>query len=389
MDRKYAFIDESGAYGWDLDNNSVSRFFILSAIIIEQQNLEGLRKKVISLQEKYFSGSELKSNKIGKDHKRRTKFITEISSFPIKIFSLVYDKRKLKDYPGLQFKTSFYKFLNQSIYSTLLQSFPVITITGDSVGDTDFMESFLKYLRNRCGPVDLFNESSLMVQDSRKEPLIQIADIVSGTLAYEFDERKNKPAEYDYLKILENNIIRIDFLPVSYSNFNIETSSTAATYNKTIASICFNKAKIFLEENENNPDEDVQSQVLVLKYLLFRFMNNNQRNYIPTKELINYLKATNIETISLQRFRNRIIGKLRDSNVIIASSNGGYKIPTCVKDLNDFISHDNAILIPMISRLKRCTDIIKLGTNGNLDLLKQDGCEKLQSIISAISNDKN
>lgn len=211
MDRKYAFIDESGAYGWDLDNNSVSRFFILSAIIIEQQNLEGLRKKVISLQEKYFSGSELKSNKIGKDHKRRTKIITEISSFPIKIFSLVYDKRKLKDYPGLQFKTSFYKFLNQSIYSTLLQSFPVITITGDSVGDTDFMESFLKYLRNRCGPVDLFNESSLMVQDSRKEPLIQIADIVSGTLAYEFDERKNKPAEYDYLKILENNIIRIDF----------------------------------------------------------------------------------------------------------------------------------------------------------------------------------
>lgn len=158
----------------------------------------------------------------------------------------------------------------------------------------------------------------------------------------------------------------------------------AESYDKKIASICFYKAKIFLEENEKSLDEDVIGQVLVLKYLLFRFMNNNQRNYIPTKELMNYLKSTQIQSISIQRFRNKIIGKLRDSNVIIASSNGGYKIPTCVKDLNDFISHDNAIIIPMINRLKLCNDIISLGTMGELNLLKQPGCENLDKIISSL-----
>lgn len=384
MERKYAFIDESGAYGWDLDNPSVSRLFILSAIIVEENQIDFIRNQVIELQHKFFSGTELKSNKIGNDHKRRIKILKEIINLPIKILSIVYDKRKLADYPGLKFKTSFYKYLNQSIYSTLLQAFPIITIVGDSVGNSDFMESFLSYLRKRCGPVNLFDESNLMVKDSKKEELIQLADIISGTLAFEFDEIKNKPSEINYLDILKEKIIRIDQLPVSYDKFDISTSPMAESYDKKIASICFYKAKIFLEENEKSLDEDVIGQVLVLKYLLFRFMNNNQRNYIPTKELMNYLKSTQIQSISIQRFRNKIIGKLRDSNVIIASSNGGYKIPTCVKDLNDFISHDNAIIIPMINRLKLCNDIISLGTMGELNLLKQPGCENLDKIISSL-----
>lgn len=210
MERKYAFIDESGAYGWDLDNPSVSRLFILSAIIVEENQIDFIRNQVIELQHKFFSGTELKSNKIGNDHKRRIKILKEIINLPIKILSIVYDKRKLADYPGLKFKTSFYKYLNQSIYSTLLQAFPIITIVGDSVGNSDFMESFLSYLRKRCGPVNLFDESNLMVKDSKKEELIQLADIISGTLAFEFDEIKNKPSEINYLDILKEKIIRID-----------------------------------------------------------------------------------------------------------------------------------------------------------------------------------
>ena len=54
-----------------------------------------------------------------------------------------------------------------------------------------------------------------------------------------------------------------------------------------IANICFQHAKEFIYKNESKySDIDIKAQVLTLKYLLFRFMNNNSRGYISTKELI-------------------------------------------------------------------------------------------------------
>ena len=55
-------------------------------------------------------------------------------------------------------------------------------------------------------------------------------------------------------------------------------------------------------------------------------MNKSPRKYIPTKELINQLVYLGYEKMSLQTFRNKIIAKLRDNEVIISSSTGGYKI---------------------------------------------------------------
>lgn len=49
MERVYAFTDESGAFGWDIENPNVSTHFIITAIIVKEPDLEGFTQKAEAL----------------------------------------------------------------------------------------------------------------------------------------------------------------------------------------------------------------------------------------------------------------------------------------------------------------------------------------------------
>lgn len=80
-------------------------------------------------------------------------------------------------------------------------------------------------------------------------------------------------------------------------------------------------------------------------------------------------------------FRTRIIAKLRDEGVIIASSSKGYKIPSKVDELYDFINHGTTIILPLLDRLKKCRDNIKIGTDGKLDLFDNSEYKTLKEFF--------
>ena len=96
--------------------------------------------------------------------------------------------------------------------------------------------------------------------------------------------------------------------------------------------------------------------------------------YAGTKTISN----TELHNIKDTAFRMRIIGKLRDNGVIIASSQKGYKIPSKQSELYDFINHDAKIVIPMLARLKKCRDLVKLSTANELDLLAHTEYDQLR-----------
>lgn len=112
-------------------------------------------------------------------------------------------------------------------------------------------------------------------------------------------------------------------------------------------------------------------------------MNNSTRGYIYTSELKGQLESTEMGHISDQVFRNKIIGRLRDSGVIIASSQKGYKIPSKQRELYDYVNHDAKIVIPMLARLKRCRDLVKLATLNEVDLLDHDEYSQLRSFFDS------
>lgn len=382
MERIFAFTDEYGAFGWDIDNPDVSTHFIITAIIVKESELDDFVQKSEALRKKHFQTGEIKSSKIGKDNNRRLRILQDLQDVPFSIFSVCIDKKKCLEnmsIKGLQYKKTFYKFMNNIVHRELRRAFEKITVVADEIGSNEYMQSFCKYVSDHQDMADLFGDAKFSFENSKNDVRIQVADLISGTLAYVFDRHKKSQNTPDYLTVLKDKIIRIEIYPKTYDTYVLENSAIAEDYDEDIAKLCFAQVVKFVEHNADSDDPETKAQVIVLQYLLFRFMNNDTRGYIYTNELKKQLVNTELRDITDTAFRMRIIGKLRDKGVIIASSQKGYKIPSKQKELYDYINHDAKIVIPMLARLKKCRDLVKLGTANELDLLEHSEYDQLRA----------
>ena len=93
MEKVYAFTDEYGAFGWEIDNPSVSTHFIITAIIVKESDLVDFTQKSEILRKKHFQTGEIKSSKIGKEHSRRLRILADLQDIPFSIFSVCIDKK--------------------------------------------------------------------------------------------------------------------------------------------------------------------------------------------------------------------------------------------------------------------------------------------------------
>lgn len=390
VERVYAFTDESGAFGWDIENPNVSTHFIITAIIVKEPDLEGFTQKAEALRKKHFQTGEINSSNIGGNHARRLRVLADLQGIPFSIFSVCVDKKKCIEnmsMKGLQYKKTFYKFMNNIVHRELRRAFEKITIVADEIGGNEYMQSFCQYVTSRQDMPNLFGDAKFSFDNSKNDVRIQMADFISGTLAYVFDRHKKSDDAPEYLKILNKKIIRVELYPKTYDTYVLENSAIAEDYDVDIAKLCFAQAAKFVEHNADDPDPEIKAQISVLQYLLFRFMNNDSRGYICTRELKELLSNTELRGISDTAFRARIIGKLRDKGVIIASSQKGYKIPSKQAELYDFINHDAKIVIPMLARLKKCRDLVKFGTANDLDLLGRAEYAQLRAYFDSIPTD--
>ena len=388
LDRVYAFTDEYGSFGWSIEKPDVSTHFIITAIIVSECDLEDYTRCAEQVRRKHFQTGEIKSSKVGKNHERRIRILRDLSQLPFHFFAVCVDKKKCLEnmsMKGLQYKASFYKFMNNIVHKELRKAFRKITIVSDEIGRNEYMDSFCKYVEKHQDIPNLWGDADLTFQNSQQDVRVQVADFISGTLAYVYDTHKASTEHPDYLKILAPQMIRVQLYPISFENYILDNSAVAEDYDKDIANVCFAQAVSFIKNHDNEDDADVQAQIIILKYMLFRFMNNSTRTYIYTNELKGQLAGTELSGISTAAFRMRIIGKLRDSGVIIASSQRGYKIPSKVSELYDFINHDASVVIPMLARLKKCRDLIKMSTANKLDLLDHTEYQTLKSFFDSSS----
>lgn len=54
MERIFAFTDESGAFGWSLNNPSVSTHLVITAIIVKESEVDNLRSSVEAIRRQFF-----------------------------------------------------------------------------------------------------------------------------------------------------------------------------------------------------------------------------------------------------------------------------------------------------------------------------------------------
>lgn len=382
MENQIAFIDEFGNNGMDFDSEGVSTHFIVTAIIIDRSKLADLESQVEKIRKNNFQTGEMKSSKLKDNDTRRLKVLNELNEVDYHIFSVVIDKRELKG-EGFNFKGPFYKFLHSLVDRELFSVFPNLLVVADEHGGQGFKEGFVKYIEKRHIP-DLFNQAEFRFSNSKSDLFVQVADVITGTLARCYESKKLSENRSKFLVALKKKITEIRFWPPDYKPFAFNPEKDFQNYDPIISSLGINLAQQFLNERKNSKIPYEVDQCTCLHYLLFYFKNINPETYISTYELINQIVNIKGSNISMHYFRSRIIAKLRDKGVLIASSNKGYKLPSSKHDLFDFVNHSNSYIEPMIERLMKCRNRVKLATKNELDLLDQEEFKYLKMIIKQI-----
>ena len=169
LERVYAFTDEYGAFGWDIDNPSVSTHFIITAIIVKESEVEKYTQKAEALRKKHFQTGEIKSQKVAGNHNRRKRIIDDMADIPFSIFAVCIDKKNCLEsmsMKGIQYKKVFYKFMNNIVYKELRRAFQKITIVADEIGSNEYMQSFCKYVNEHQDMPNLFGDANFSFQSS-------------------------------------------------------------------------------------------------------------------------------------------------------------------------------------------------------------------------------
>lgn len=375
----YAFLDESGAYGWNLEDPSCGSHLVNAAIIVHGQYIAETIEKIQAIKQKFFSNTEMKSSAIKDDSALRRRILSQLYNAPFKVMLCIVDKGKMKDFPQVQYREEFYKYINSCFYEFLKITYPNLVVCADELISSEYMKSFIDYVKEKENH-DLFGATDFRFENSKNNILIQLADIVSGSVRRTYDATIKE--KYDYAIMWKDKILDTLYFPESWHDYTERNPAGRKEFDSQIARISFEQAVLFFRQYKAIRDKEERARVLTLRFLLTQMINKNNK-YIQTKDIKKHLESFGLNLWSTQAFRNKIIAKMRDQNVLITSSPHGYKIPTSEEELYSFINHGNSIVEPMLKRLIKCHKIIRNKTLGHVNLLEREEYRNLRKYMES------
>lgn len=184
------FIDDSGDAGFKLGKGS-SEFFIISAVIFDD-NLEA-EKTALAIKElrrELFKRDDVEF-KFHKSRKETRKIFLEcIKKQVFRIRCLVVDKIILYSPELRRDKNSFYSYIIKTMLKYSNDTILDAKIRIDGSGDRIFRKSFVSYLRKELNGKDRKVLQNCKLVDSKSDVLIQMADMVAGSIHRSYQESK-------------------------------------------------------------------------------------------------------------------------------------------------------------------------------------------------------
>jgi hypothetical protein len=188
------FIDESGDPGMKLGKGS-SEFFVITLVIFND-NDEAARsdEEICNIRNELglSPSSEFKFNKL--NDKGRRHFLTSVSSHRFTYYSVVINKAKLTG-KGFGFKESFYKYACQMALNNCRKYLKEATIVIDGSGSREFRQQLQTYIKGKINDENDVRAciKKVKIEDSKKNNLLQLADMVCGAVARFYTSNKDDP----------------------------------------------------------------------------------------------------------------------------------------------------------------------------------------------------
>jgi len=380
LSKKIGYIDESGDKSIHFEKEGVTTFFIVTAVIIDENSVNQVREEFQEIARQFTQAPEIKSSsKAFSDFDKRIKFLKDISKLDFRIYSVIVDKRKVFENSGLQFRDSFYKYVNGLLDHELYDYYPYLELVSDNHGSEKFMDGFIDYVEINHNQTELFRGPEFKFCDSKIEPLIQLADFIAGSIAKCYEPDKVELRSKEILQILNKHILHLREWPENPPKLFRKIDEGDEKYDQELVDFIFFRITEFVNSNQERPEIEIKNQLICLNYLIYRF-KKDPYEYIFSDEIIDRIRIRDIH-LTKRLFSKEVIGNLRDNKILITSSQNGYKIPCCKGDLIRFYNNYSSKIIPMIDTLGKTEIIIKSATSGNMNLLEDKEYKLLKELI--------
>ena len=355
---EYVFVDESGDTNLPSEDCEDS-YYVICGLIVPGRNLDIIKKHAQTIVDKHAPGGELKSSQVGSNSNRRLKIIKDIAQFNFSPYCLVINKSRIFKDSGLKWKQSSYKFLHNMFYSRIRKSHYGIEVLSDRYGRSEFMLSFQEYMRKRSSLFDNFSFSP-----STEEPLLQIADVIGGTIRRVFEGK-------DHISLIEAlgyPSLPIEEWPPQSSSLGKKHNLPPKEHDKVVLLLAIAKAREFVEKYITSKEQIDRIKAETIRYLLNRF-NVDPTEYVYRYEIIQHLNLVHNMKISPEFLSSDILATARDEGVLIASTSTGVKIPFNSSDLHDWINRANSQIVPYLKRLEIARTTILIASHNEFDIV--------------------
>jgi hypothetical protein len=201
------FIDDSGDPGFKIKQGS-SQAFVICCVVFDD-NLEA-EKCAVAIKElrralKKSDNFEFKFNKCSKPY--RVKFLETVKSFKFRIRAIVMTKENLYSDELKNSKTSFYNYTIKTVLKHSSGKIKNAKVRLDGHGDKIFRRELLSYLRRSLDDADKEMIKNLRFRDSGRDVLIQLADMIAGSINRTTQKGKNDKDLYlDLVKSRKEDI---------------------------------------------------------------------------------------------------------------------------------------------------------------------------------------
>ena len=200
------FIDESGDAGLNLDKGS-SKYFVIILVIFEDNEEAiacdkrvNLLKRELGLPENY----EFKFHRTRKD--QRIKFLEAVLPYQFFYFGIVINKSKIYG-RGFKIKESFYKYTCNLVFQNAKPYLEKSVFVFDGCGSRQFKKQLKTYLRKKLWGGLI---KKIKIQNSRNNTLIQLADMIAGSIYRSFTQKDDAVI---YREIIKTREFYVQFWP--------------------------------------------------------------------------------------------------------------------------------------------------------------------------------
>ncbi|MFA6073871.1 MAG: DUF3800 domain-containing protein [Candidatus Woesearchaeota archaeon] len=190
------FIDDSGDPSFKIDKGASKNFVICCIIFDDELEAEKVAVTIKELRRKLGFSDRVEFKFNGSNFQTRIAFLKEVSKYNFRVRILVVDKTNITSGQLKNNKQSFYSYFIKMVLQHNKGTIKNAKIRIDGSGDRIFRKKFITYLRKQLNSKQQKVINNISLVDSKTNVLIQLADMIAGTIRRYKEGEKEDSVKY-------------------------------------------------------------------------------------------------------------------------------------------------------------------------------------------------